>query len=135
MPHDDAAIEDRLRSLLADGRKLEAIKLYREHTGAGLAEAKNAVESLERGESLPQRPPSGDSSLEWDVVSLLEQGRKIEAVKVYRERTGVGLKQAKDAVDTIASERGLASAGGGGCFGVLLVVGCMIAAGVSIAFA
>ena len=131
MPHDDAAIEDRLRSLLADGRKLEAIKLYREHTGAGLAEAKNAVESLERGESLPQRPPSADSSLEWDVVSLLEQGRKIDAVKVYRERTGVGLKQAKDAVETIASERGLGGASGGGCFGVLLI--SLTAAGILVA--
>lgn len=121
MLHDDAAIEDQLRSLLADGQKIEAIKLYREHAGAGLAEAKDAVEALERGEALPKRPKSEDSSVEWDVVSLLEQGRKIEAVKVYRERTGVGLKQAKEAVETIASERGLVSASGGGCFGVLLI--------------
>lgn len=128
---DDAAIEGQLRSLLADGRKLEAIKLYREHTGAGLAEAKDAVESLEHGGPLPQRSPSEDSSVELDVVSLLEQGRKIEAVKVYRERTGVGLKQAKEAVETIASERGLVSASGGGCFGVLLF--SITAAGILVA--
>ena len=128
MLHDDAAIEDELRSLLAERRKIEAIKLYREHTGAGLAEAKDAVESLERGEALPKRPRSGDSSAEWDVVSLLEQGRKVQAVKLYRERTGTSLKQAREAVETIASERGLS--GGGGCFGMLLVAGSMIAAGI-----
>jgi ribosomal protein L7/L12 len=128
----ETAFEDRIRSLLADGQKIEAIKLYREHTGAGLAEAKGAVEALEQGEPLPKRPASGDSSAEWDVVALLEQGRKIEAIKLYRERTGVGLKQAKEAVETMASERGLPGGGGGGCFGVLLVV-ATIAAGVAAA--
>jgi ribosomal protein L7/L12 len=33
--------------LLQAGRKIEAIKKYREATGAGLAEAKKAVEDLE----------------------------------------------------------------------------------------
>ncbi len=35
------------------------------------------------------------------VQSHLRQGRKIEAIKIYREHTGVGLKEAKDAVDAI----------------------------------
>src|SRR5919197_80456 len=33
------------------------------------------------------------------IDALLRRGRKIEAIKVYRELTGVGLKEAKDAVD------------------------------------
>lgn len=35
------------------------------------------------------------------VRELLAGGRKIEAIKMYREATGVGLKEAKDAVDAI----------------------------------
>jgi large subunit ribosomal protein L7/L12 len=35
------------------------------------------------------------------IVSLLKQGRKIEAIKLYREQTGLGLKEAKDAVEQI----------------------------------
>lgn len=35
---------DDIRALAESGRKIEAIKLYRERTGAGLAEAKEAVE-------------------------------------------------------------------------------------------
>ena len=44
---------------------------------------------------------------EPDVVQELMQGRKIQAIKIYRERTGVGLAEAKDAVERIARERGL----------------------------
>jgi hypothetical protein len=39
------------------------------------------------------------------VQSLLMQGKKIQAIKVYRELTGVGLKEAKDAVEQLAGER------------------------------
>jgi hypothetical protein len=34
-----------------------------------------------------------------DVVEALEQGNKIEAIKRMRRQTGLGLKEAKDAVD------------------------------------
>ena len=34
-----------------------------------------------------------------DVVALVRQGNKIGAIKLYREKTGVGLKEAKEAVD------------------------------------
>jgi ribosomal protein L7/L12 len=35
---------------LNNGKKIEAIKIYRNVTGAGLAEAKAAVDAMERGE-------------------------------------------------------------------------------------
>jgi ribosomal protein L7/L12 len=46
---DDEAFMARLAVELGAGRKIEAIKLYRERTGVGLKEAKDAVEALERG--------------------------------------------------------------------------------------
>ncbi len=42
--------------------------------------------------------PAASSS---DVMQLIRQGKKIEAIKLYREQTGVGLKDAKDAVEDI----------------------------------
>jgi len=94
---------DDIRAHLAAGRKIEAIKLYREATGAGLAEAKEAVELIEAG-----RPPKSGSnaSLGEDqalqgVSDFVLRGRKIEAIKRYREATGVGLKEAKDVVDAL----------------------------------
>ncbi|WP_330232470.1 ribosomal protein L7/L12 [Nocardia sp. NBC_00508] len=41
--------------------------------------------------------PSGDGMAEIDA--LLAQGKKIHAIKRYRELTGCGLKEAKDAVE------------------------------------
>jgi ribosomal protein L7/L12 len=35
-----------IRRVLARGEKIEAIRMYREHTGAGLKEAKDAVDRL-----------------------------------------------------------------------------------------
>lgn len=43
------ALESELIELLQAGRKIEAIKRFRAETGAGLKEAKDAVEALERG--------------------------------------------------------------------------------------
>ena len=40
-----------------------------------------------------------------EVQYWLEQGKKIQAIKVYRELTGVGLKEAKDAVERMAGGR------------------------------
>ncbi len=36
-----------------------------------------------------------------EIVALLRQNRKIEAIKVYREHMGVGLKEAKDVIDSM----------------------------------
>jgi ribosomal protein L7/L12 len=41
-----------------------------------------------------------------DIDGLLHAGRKIEAIKRYRELHGVDLKAAKDAVDARARELG-----------------------------
>ncbi|QOV36983.1 ribosomal protein L7/L12 [Streptomyces ferrugineus] len=37
-----------------------------------------------------------------EVVALLRDDKKIQAIKLYREITGVGLKEAKDAVEQMA---------------------------------
>jgi ribosomal protein L7/L12 len=116
----DRAFEDEVATLLERGQKIEAIKRYREATGVGLKEAKDAVEAIQRGQAVPSGPQS-DRDLEDEVVSLLEQGQKIEAIKRYRERTGVGLKEAKDAVERMAERCGLATSQGAGCFGVVLL--------------
>lgn len=44
----EAHVQDRIEPLLREGRKIEAIKLYREIKGVGLKEAKDAVEWYQR---------------------------------------------------------------------------------------
>jgi len=68
-----------------------------------------------------EEPPSRPHSLEEELLDLLRGGQKIAAIKRYREENGVGLKEAKDAVELLAVEHEIAPTGGG-CAGVLLLL-------------
>jgi len=39
-----------------------------------------------------------------EYIDLLEQGRKIQAIKLYRERTGQGLRESKEFIDKLVIE-------------------------------
>lgn len=60
------------------------------------------------------------------IRDALEHGNKIEAIKLYREQFGVGLREAKDAVEQLEADLGLAEADvsaagkGRGCSAALL---------------
>ena len=114
------SLAETLTTLIQNGQKIEAIKQYRERTRSGLKEAKDAIEALERGEQLPS-PQVILTTVDQDVVSLVREGKKIAAIKLYREKTGVGLAEAKVAVETLATEYGV-QARGSGCASVLFMV-------------
>ena len=46
-----------------------------------------------------RRPPVVEEKTEFDVVLKDAGGKKIQVIKVVRELTGLGLKEAKDLVD------------------------------------
>ena len=48
-------------------------------------------------------PASVAASEDPRVIELLQSGNQIQAIKLYRELTGVGLAEAKDAVDQLAA--------------------------------
>jgi ribosomal protein L7/L12 len=97
-------------------QKIAAIKAYREETGLGLKEAKDAVEAWQasgaaghlQDASSPQpqpawRAPGALPPLSENVKRIARDpsGRieKIMAIKAYREETGAGLAEAKNAVE------------------------------------
>jgi ribosomal protein L7/L12 len=108
----DVMMSPEIQENLAEN-KIVAIKHYREMTGVGLKEAKDAVEYAmahpehhTSGSSSKPRPRAklAEGEMDWDVLLSAEMtqylpNKKIEAIKLYRERTGVGLKEAKDAVE------------------------------------
>jgi ribosomal protein L7/L12 len=97
----------RVCQTLQQGQKIEAIKIYRAATGVGLKEAKEVVEAIQRGEmrlsEVASAPPAATPDWQHQVRAALQQGNKIEAIKLYREATGVGLKEAKEAVEALQS--------------------------------
>lgn len=124
-------MEQQIRLMLAEGYKIGAIKLYRDQTGASLKQAKDAVEAIEQGQPLAAVGKQEDS-FEYQLIELLQAGRKIDAIKLFRERTGADLKQAKDAVEQIAAAGGITAASGStksdgaGCLHILLLVAALI---------
>ncbi len=93
-----------------------------ERTDAEPQEGSDAVDALQRGEPLPSLPQI-DDDLEKELLPLLQAGKKIQAVKAYRQHTDSNLKDAVRVIDALAAQHGLASKGGG-CAGasVLLLV-------------
>lgn len=97
---------DGVRALVQEGRTLEAIRLYREQSGANLNDALAVVDGLQQQLGSDEGvAPQADRSLETpgilegpDVTALLQAGRKLDAIRVYREQTGTNLK---DATQTI----------------------------------
>jgi hypothetical protein len=88
----------------------------------------------------PEPPTESDrgeqaAALVGEVLSLVRQGQKIAAIKHYREATGVGLKEAKDAVESIAQLHGIPQRSGCASAAVmalvLLVVSALAAASAS----
>lgn len=126
-------LEAEIRSLLDARQKIQAIKLYRQHTGASLADAKSAVDAIDAGESADVNDLDAhvelDPTVEKEIVDLLDRGETVQAVKKYHDETGRGLKQSKEALQRIAAERGIAWQTGSGCFGsTLLIVATGVAA-------
>jgi hypothetical protein len=63
------------------------------------------------------------------VKNAVDAGHKIEAIKIYRAETGVGLKEAKHAIDHLAIERtpttnntDMREPGSGGASAIKLIV-------------
>jgi len=140
---------DHVRKLVASGRTIDAIKLYREVTGLGLKEAKDAIDryadggSLDLAEDLAARKAAlgGGAPVDADIKGMLEAGRKIEAIKLLRERSGLDLATAKDIIDSMEADLNRAArfrpgsaaaierAGGG--FLRWILAGLAIAAGIA----
>ena len=85
---------------LEQGNKVEAIKLLREETGMSLLEAKELIDGAEAQNPANRIPGAGrQTALSQAVLAQLMQGKKIEAIKVLRSETGLGLKDAKERVE------------------------------------
>jgi ribosomal protein L7/L12 len=98
---------ERIEEELQAGRLSNAIKLYREETGSGLKEAKDAVERMHRElTSLPRVPGLSADSVDADRIQQeIAAGRMLNAIKLYREATGAGLREAKEAVEQLQKEQ------------------------------
>lgn len=97
------ASPDAVLRLLADGRTIESITMYRGLTGLGLYEAKQAIDRM-RDTGVWEGPAAAPLSPEpgAEVTALVREGDRIGAIKLYRETHGVDLLTAKNAVEKLS---------------------------------
>lgn len=115
------------------GELIEAIKITRQITSLGLKEAKEAVDAYLHGATSTNS--RGNVQIPLQAVSALHQGSLIDAIKRTREATGLGLKEAKEAVENYlaahpnTNEQFRAARGSGsGTARVMIIVGVIAAA-------
>ncbi|KJL26939.1 50S ribosomal protein L7/L12 [Microbacterium oxydans] len=105
--------------LVVAGQKIHAIKVYRDHSGVSLKEAKDRIEHWSVSTTAPHpaavshttaphssitaTPSSVRASLPPSVASTIDAqvagGSAIAAIKTLREHTGLGLKESKNVID------------------------------------
>lgn len=105
----EALNHEAVQSALAQGNKIQAIKEYRQLTGQGLKESKDAVDYAalhpeERFEKSTKKKKATADSQDAGIRDLIFEGRMDEAVEVYQKFAGVDAYTARDAVDEIARE-------------------------------
>jgi hypothetical protein len=79
--------------------------------GAALSRDPDVPPSADGGIS----PASAPQGLAAEVLAILQSQGKIAAIKQYREATGAGLRESKEAVEALAEEAGVTPARGSGC--------------------
>jgi len=121
---------------LRRGDTIEAIKLLRQSTGLGLKEAKDVIDEHLQGHAVSIDSIAPQGMLPTSVLDAVHRGNKIEAIKLLRAHSGLGLKEAKDAVDAVQqqtniSTRGIPSGENPESTGVLLWLLPLIVAGIA----
>ena len=127
MPMPNDQIPPEVLAALRRGSLVEAIKLLR-NSGIGLKEAKELLEAQRRRDASPAvlqagqaplGPPRADAAFPSAsmvsppaaAVEALRRGNKIEAITLMRAHAGIGLKEAKDAIDAMERTMGPRSKG------------------------
>lgn len=98
--YEPAESDSDIKKMALSGLKVAAIKEYIKLHHVSLTEAKEAVEKMIQDEPLPEVT---EEKLR-EIQRLINRKQKIAAVREYRALYGVGLKDAKDAVDLMEKE-------------------------------
>lgn len=99
--------ESRVKSLIAQNRKMEAIKLVFDETKCGLKEAKDFIDNFQYNMSgsaagnISEGTPAINSYIEADLFSLLAKGKKLEAVKLCRDNSNMSLAESKNYIENL----------------------------------
>ncbi|MEO7392869.1 MAG: hypothetical protein ABIU58_11890 [Ramlibacter sp.] len=99
-----------VQEALRRGNVMEAIKLLRASGNFGLKEAKELLEAHQRGAAGSKPPPpraaaTAPGTIPPSVADAMQKGNKLEAIGLLRQQAGLGLKEAREAIELQAHVR------------------------------
>jgi len=95
-------LQQEAQLLIAKNQKILAVKLIIDHTRCGLKEAKDYIDGLQIGF---RKPTINPVNLDEQVLAILSQGNKLNAIKYYKDATGSGLAESKDYVEKLMEHK------------------------------
>lgn len=105
-------IDAQILKFCKENRKLDAVKFYKELTGAGLAESKDYVDNLAENASKKslEKPAttlfSTENNLDNQILTLIQKGQKLQAIKLHLDNTKTSLLESKNYVEDLAEKNG-----------------------------
>lgn len=105
----DAQMAETIHQLVAQDKKVEAIKLLHHNTAMELSEAKNYIDRLALEYALRDILPGvsildlSPSDIEATIDQLVTRGRKVEAMKLIHLTTGMSMREAYTHINMLSS--------------------------------
>ncbi len=103
--------------LLRAGQESEATQFYQSKVGGSLGEAKDSISAIQSGLQDASAPVGAGASVTSanpadlpQVVQYLVAGKRLEAIRAYRQATGASLRQAETAINDLQADLGGAPA-------------------------
>lgn len=87
------------------GEDILIVAVKCKHCGSMISQSTPETTSSGTSTTPPPPLPQDTAQIDTQVKQLINSGEKIEAIKFYREKTGVGLKEAKDYVEGLEKLR------------------------------
>lgn len=127
------SLPEHIAELIRNGRKIEAIQLLREETGIDLQTAKEAVDWLDAEPAFDPLPAFNVEDISDDVLLLAWERQLIPAIKLLRQQSGLGLKEAKEMVEQLPVDPDLPQPSARSVVVLLVIAGALLVIGLALA--
>jgi len=84
---------------------VSAATVFRPSDQSRLRRIERKLDALLQHQGIAYVDPASPEGLSAEVQALADQGQKIQAIALHREKTGVSLKEAKDAIEAHQQRR------------------------------
>ena len=127
------SLPEHIAELIRHGRKTEAIKTLRLETGVDLKTAKEAVDRLDADPAFDPIPALKTEGISEDVLLLAWERQLIPAIKLLRQQSGLGLKEAKEIIEQLPVDPGLPQPSARSAVVPLVIAGALLVIGLALA--